>query len=117
MTVLIPFSFIHWDLTTAPSALGRSTRGTSTRAPRSLRYTAVRSHAVCSIRKGGADGVVPVTFWRDEARTCSSFLDRLVGERNHAGRVGLRSGQSQRRSACVLKEPFALAQDQWTDDE
>ena len=61
--------------------------------------------------------MVPVTFWRDEAGTCPSFLDRLVGERNDACRVGLRSDQSQRRSACVLKEPLALAQDQWTDDE
>src|SRR5712692_1061820 len=89
MTVFIPFSFIHWDLTTAPSALGRSTRGTSARAPRRLHYTAARSHAVCSIRKRGANGVVPVTFWRDEAGTCPSFLDRLVGERNDACRVGL----------------------------
>src|SRR5258708_17980022 len=110
MTILIPFCFIHWDLTTAPSALGRSTRGTSARAPRRLHYTAARSHAVCSIRKRGANGVVPVTFWRDEAGTCPSFLDRLVGERNDACILGLRSDQSLRRSACVFKEPINLVQ-------
>ena len=46
-----------------------------------------------------------------------SFLDRLVGEPNGACRVRLGGNQSQRRSACVLKEPLALAQDQRTDYE
>src|SRR6266496_3025129 len=41
----------------------------------------------------------------------------LVGEPNGACCVRLRGDQSQRRSACVLKELFALAQDQRTDDE
>src|SRR6266487_3224713 len=50
-------------------------------------------------------------------RTSPSFLDRLVGEPNGACRVRLGGDQSQRRSACVLKEPLALAQDQRTDDE
>src|SRR5258708_28699978 len=112
MTVFIPFSFIHWDLTTAPSSLGRSTHGISARAPRRLHYTAARSHAVCSIRKRGANGVVPVTFWRDEAGTCPSFLDRLVGERNDACRVWLRSDQSQRRSTCLFNMCPALNQSQ-----
>ena len=51
------------------------------------------------------------------SRTSPSFLDRLVGEPNGACRVRLGGDQSQRRSACVLKEPLALAQDQRTDDE
>src|SRR5256885_16816865 len=41
----------------------------------------------------------------------------LVGEPNGACRVRLGGDQSQRRSACVLKELLALAQDQRTDDE
>src|SRR6266446_9691579 len=51
------------------------------------------------------------------SRTCPSFLDRLVGEKNGACRVRLGGDQSQRRSACVLKEPLALAQNQRTDNE
>ena len=44
-------------------------------------------------------------------------LGELVGEPNGTGRVRLGGDQSQRRSACFLKEPLALAQDQGTDDE
>src|SRR6266568_4833862 len=47
----------------------------------------------------------------------SSCLCWLVGEPNSACRVRLGVDEPQRRSACVLKEPLAIAQDQRTDDE
>src|SRR2546421_10759866 len=58
---------------------------------------------------------IPRTF--PMSRTSPSFLDRLVGEPNGACRVRLGGNQSQRRWACVLKEPLAPAPDQRTDDE